>query len=128
MIGFCTAVGLTVLLLVAVVVTGVRGRITVHLPCVAATLASLATAIWFAKQLGTQFDLASAGVVTPIHMTFAYVATAAYVLPIVTGIRTLRSRKHRRLHFLAAMLVLALTAAATVTGALMLWWADALPQ
>jgi hypothetical protein len=127
MIGFCTAVGLTVVFLVAVVVTGLRGRITVHIPCVVATLASLAAAIWFALELGQVYDLPSAGVITPVHKVLANLATVSYLLPVITGIRTLRSRRHRRLHFLAALLVLGLTAAATVTGTLMLLWATKLP-
>lgn len=123
MIWFCTAVGCTVVFLVAVVVTGLRGKITVHIPCVAATLVSLTFAIVFALELGKLYDLPKAGIIFPIHMLIAKVATASYLLPIITGIRTLKSRVHRQWHFRAAMLVLVLTAAASITGTLMLWWA-----
>ena len=40
LIQFCAAVGATVVFLVIVVVTGIRGRITVHIPCVVLTLIS----------------------------------------------------------------------------------------
>lgn len=127
MVGFCIAVAATVAFLVAVVVTGVRGKIVMHLPCVAATLASLVVAIVFAVKLGKLYDLPAAGIVTPIHLTVAKIATVSYIGPIVTGIRTLRSREHRRAHLVAALIVLALTAAASITGTLMLMWAPRLP-
>lgn len=127
LVAFCTAVGATVAFLVAVVVTGLRGRVRIHIPCVAGALGSLATAIHFALELGTIYDLKAAGPITPIHLALAKIATAAYVLPLVTGIRTLRSRANKRTHFWAAMIVLALTAAASITGTLMLWWAPKLP-
>jgi hypothetical protein len=126
MIGFVAAVASTVGFLVAVVVTGVKGRITVHIPCVLATLLSLSAAIWFALELGTVYDLSTAGAITPIHKLIAKLATASYLLPIVTGIRTLRSSEHRRLHFACAMVALVLTASATVTGTLMLLWSTKL--
>ena len=123
LIAFVTAVSLTVVLLIAVVITGVRGKISVHIPCVLATFVALGTAIWFALQLGKIYDLPAAGVITPIHLTLAKVATAAYLAPVITGIRTLKSSSHRRAHLIAAMIALFLTATALVTGTLMLMWA-----
>lgn len=120
MLGFCVAVGATVVFLVVVVVTGLRGRITVHIPCVAATLGSLGVAIYFALELGTVYDLDAAGAITPVHKTIAKLATASYLLPLVTGVRTLSSRTRRKAHFVAAMIALSLTALATVTGTWML--------
>ncbi|MEO6708214.1 MAG: hypothetical protein ABI054_11240 [Planctomycetota bacterium] len=127
LVAFCTAVGFTVAFLTVVVITGLRGRITVHIPCVMATFLSLGTTIWFAIRLGTVYDLSSAGVITPIHRTIAVLAAVSYVLPVITGIRTLMSSVHRRAHFWAAMIVLTLTAAASVTGTLMLYWSEKLP-
>ena len=124
MFWFCTAVGSTVGFLVAVVVTGLRGKITVHIPCVAATLVSLTFAIVFVLKLGKLYDFSAVGAIYPIHMTIAKIATVSYLLPIITGIRTLKSRANRKLHFRAAMLVLVLTATASVTGTLMLLWAQ----
>jgi hypothetical protein len=124
---FCTAVGLTVAFLTAVVVTGLRGMITVHIPCVVATLAALVLSIYYALELGEAYDLESAGAIFHVHMAIAKVATASYVLPLVTGVRTLFKSSHRRQHFWSAMLVLALTAAATITGAWMLLLSEPRP-
>jgi len=117
---FVIAVGITAILLVAVVVTGLRGRISVHIPCVLATFLALATAIVFALKLGELYDLPAAGWITPLHLAIAKIATASFALPVITGIRTLRSRKHRRAHLAAALVALALTATALVTGTLMM--------
>ena len=126
LIQFCAAVGATVVFLVIVVVTGIRGKITVHIPCVVLTLISLTVAIVFALKLGKIYDLPKSGAIFPIHMAIAKLAAASYVLPIITGIRTLKARAHHRLHFWAAMLVLVLTAAASITGTLMLYWSPKL--
>lgn len=124
---FCTAVGFTVAFLTAVVVTGLRGLITVHIPCVIATFVSLTLAIVYALKLGKVYDLESTGVIFGVHMAIAKVAAASYVLPVYTGIRTLFKSTHRRAHFWSAMLVLALTAAASITGTWMLLLADERP-
>lgn len=117
---FLGFLGLTVALLIAVAITGKRGRLRAHLVLVFAALCSLALAIYFALQVGQRYDLEAAGAITPIHMTMARVATASYLLPLVTGLLTLRDRRHRRLHGRFAAVVVVLTVAATVTGALML--------
>jgi hypothetical protein len=127
MIVFCTAVGFTVVFLTVVVVTGLRGRITVHIPCVLATLVSLVIAIVYALELGKIYDLPGTGAIFTVHMAVAKLAAASYVLPVITGIRTLKSRVHRRTHFRAAMFVLAMTAAASITGTWMLVAAQKLP-
>ena len=75
----------------------------------ALALVSLGVTIVFAKRLGELYDLESAGWITPVHLTLAKLTTAAYLLPITTGILTLRNRRHKRLHFRCAMAVLAMT-------------------
>jgi hypothetical protein len=124
---FCTAVGFTVAFLTVVVITGLRGQITVHIPCVVATIASLALAIVYAVKLGQIYDLESAGAIYPIHMGIARVAALSYVLPVYTGIRTLFKSSHRRAHFWCAMVVLVMTAAASITGTWMLLAAELRP-
>ena len=114
---------LTVALLIAVAVTGKRAQLNVHILLVFVALGSLSAAIYFALQLGKVYDLEAAGAITPIHMTMARVATASYLLPFVTGYMTFRNRRYKRLHGKFALLVIALTVAATITGALMLWMA-----
>jgi hypothetical protein len=119
-VGFPLFLGATVVLLGAVVWTGLTARVAIHIPLVALTLVSLALAIYFALGLGRLYDLKAAGAITPTHMVIARIATASYLLPIVTGVMTLRSRKHRRLHFWMAMLVIVLTVVTAITGTWML--------
>lgn len=120
LVGFVVFLLATVGLLLGVVITGLRARLPWHLSLVGLTLVSLGVTIVYAKALGHEYDLASAGRITPIHLTLAKVATAAYLAPALTGVSTLRDRKHRRLHFKAAMLALGLTVASTITGLWML--------
>ena len=126
-LGFPLFLVLTVLLLGGVVASGLRGRLRLHLALVASALASLGVAIWYAKQLGNLYDLESAGLVTDVHLALAKLTTAAYLLPLVTGVLTLRDRRHKPLHFKLAMTVLALTLLTTVLGLWMLLAADRLP-
>ena len=123
-LGFPLFLGLTVAILALVVWTGVKGRVRLHLPLVGSALASLGVTIWFAERLGERYDLEGAGLITPVHLTVAKVTTLAYLLPIATGLRTLRDRRHKRLHFRAAMLVLGMTLLTAVTGTWMLLSAE----
>jgi len=125
-LGFPLFLVATVLLLGGVVATGLRGRLRLHLALVASALASLAVAIWYAKQLGNLYDLESAGLVTDVHLALAKATTAAYLLPLVTGALTLRNRRHKPLHFKLAMAVLALTLLTTVLGLWMILAAERL--
>lgn len=124
--GFPLFLVLTVLLLGGVVASGLRGVLRVHLTLVALALAALGVTIAFAKQLGELYDLESAGWITPVHLTVAKVTTAAYLLPIATGVLTLRNRRHKRLHFRCAMAVLAMTLATTGLGLWMILAAERL--
>jgi hypothetical protein len=120
LVGFVVFLLATVALLCSVVFTGLRAKLAAHLALVVLTLGALATTIHFAKALGHEYDLASAGAITPVHLMLAKIATAAYLAPAITGVLTLRDRKHRRTHFKAAMFALALTVASTITGLWML--------
>ncbi|MEO0650035.1 MAG: hypothetical protein AAFZ65_05105 [Planctomycetota bacterium] len=124
--GFLFFLGLTVVLLGAVAWTGFTKRIALHIPLVVASVASLGGAIVFALRLGDLYDLESAGLITPVHLTLAKVATAAYVLPLVTGVQTMFDRERRHRHKQAAFIALGLTLAATATGAWMLLAAERL--
>ena len=118
---------LTVLLLLGVLVTGLKARRRSHIALVCTALVSLGVTIYFAEKLGESYDVRSAGVITPIHLTLAKITVVAYLLPIVTGIQTLRNGKRRRLHRKFAFLVLALTVLTVVTGTAMLAMAERLP-
>jgi hypothetical protein len=118
-VGFPTFLVVTVLLLAAVVMTGLKARVRPHLVLVALALASLGTAIWYAEQLGDYYDLEAAGLITPVHLTLAKTTTVGYVLPLVTGILTLRNRRWRKRHLFCAVLILTLTLLTAVTGSWM---------
>ena len=125
--GFVAFLALTLVLLAAVVWTGLRARRRVHLPCVAATLAALGATIWFAEQMGELYDLESAGLITPVHLWLAKGTTLLYLAPLVTGILTIRDARWRPRHRVAAFTVLALTVATAVTGTWMLLASERLP-
>jgi len=125
--GFVAFLALTLVLLTAVVWTGLRARRRVHLPCVAATLATLGATIWYAEQMGDLYDLASAGLITPVHLWLAKSTTLLYLAPLVTGILTIRDARWRPRHRVAAFTVLALTVATAVTGTWMLLASERLP-
>lgn len=119
-VGFVTFLLATVLLLCGVVWSGMRARVPLHLTLVAAAVASLGVTIYFAPKLGDLYDLEAAGWITPFHLTLAKITTASYVLPLASGVMTLRDRRHRRAHLVLAMLTLAMTAITALTGTWMI--------
>jgi hypothetical protein len=125
--GFLFFLTLTVLLLIAVIITGFKAKRKVHLPLVAITVLSLCTAIYYAERLGTLYDLEASGRIYPIHLWIAKAATVSYILPLVSGFLTLKNPRMRVRHRWFAFLVVALTVAAAATGATMVWMSDPLP-
>jgi hypothetical protein len=125
-IGFLASLALTLVFLGCAVVTGYKAKRKWHLSSVASAVLMLVATIYYALELGELYDLESAGVITPIHLTMAKVNTAAYLLPVVTGIRTLKNPKGRKLHGRVAWAVLILTVFTAATGGLMLLWATPL--
>lgn len=125
--GFVVFLALTLVLLAAVVRTGLRARRRLHIPCVAATLAALGTTIYYAEQMGEHYDLAAAGWITPVHLWLAKGTTLAYLAPLVTGVLTIRDATWRPRHRVCALVVLSLTVATAVTGTWMLLAAERLP-
>jgi hypothetical protein len=117
---FGLSFGLTLVLLGCVVATGKRRIIKRHIAFVLLTLGSLAWTIHEALELGHVYDLKSAGIITPIHLTLAKVTTAAFLTPLLTGLRTLFVPKTRALHKKLAYTVLALTVVCAVTGVMMI--------
>lgn len=125
-VGFVASLALTLVLLAAVVATGLRARRRVHIPCVVLTLAALGTTIYFAEAMGEHYDLASAGVITPVHLTLAKLTTLAYLAPLATGVLTIRDPRWRPRHRVSAFVVLGLTVLTAVTGTWMLLAAERL--
>jgi len=119
-VGFPLFLGVTLALLGGVVWTGYHGRRPVHLTLVTSAILSLGGTIFFAEKLGDHYDLETAGWIYPVHLIIAKACTAAYVLPVVTGILVIRGSSGLRLHRIAAFSVLGLTVLTAITGTWML--------
>ncbi len=117
---FALAFAVTLALLVAVVVTGKKRLVKPHIVCVLLTLASLVWTIRDAYKMGEVYDLHSAGIITPIHLTLAKITTVALLAPLVTGVRTLYVPKTRSLHAKLAYSVLFLVVVCAATGVAMI--------
>lgn len=118
--GFPLFLALTLLFLGLVVITGLKARRKFHITFVLCAITSLGVTIHYALALGKLYDLASAGIITPIHLTLAKITTALYLLPITTGLRTIFAPKTRRLHRKLAFLVLSMTVVTAITGTAMI--------
>ena len=105
-------------------VAGRSGRRRRHVVLVGCTLVALGVTIVYALELGKIYDLSTAGIITPIHLTLAKITTAAYVLPIVAGLFTWRRPSMRPLHKKLAWLVIVMTVVTAVTGSIMLLRAE----
>ena len=125
--GFVAFLALTLVLLGSVVATGLRARRRAHLTLVALTVLALGTTIFFAEKMGKHYDLASAGAITPVHLTLAKLTTLAYLAPLFTGLRTLKDATWRPRHRACAFTVLGMTVATAITGTWMLLAAQRLP-
>jgi hypothetical protein len=64
--------------------------------------------------------LESAGIITPIHLTLAKIATASLLLPAASGARTIFVPKTRSLHRKLAFTAIALIVASAITGTIMI--------
>lgn len=126
-VGFLLFLAVTLALLGCVVFTGLKARRRIHLPLVVCAVASLGVTIYFAEKLGHLFDLKSAGAIYPIHLFIAKTTTAFYIVPVITGIMTIRNPTRRSLHRKVAITVLALTVLTAVTGTAMVMMSDRRP-
>ena len=122
--GFLGALLVTVGFLVGAAFTGRARKIRAHVGFVAAAVASLGVAIFFAIEVGELYDLEKAGAITPIHLGLARITTAFYLWPLITGPLAARGMIRPRIHRVGAWLTLLLTLAATVTGVMMLAGAE----
>lgn len=115
---------LTLAALAAAVVTGFKARRRWHITSVASAVVTLGATIYFALELGKLYDLESAGVITPIHLTLAKVTTAALLLPVAAGVRTIYRPASRALHRRLAFVALSLTVVTAITGAIMIMMSE----
>lgn len=123
-LGFGVSFAVTLVLLGAVIATGKTRRIRPHIACVVATLGALAWTIHEAYGVGAVYDLASAGVITPIHLTLAKITTVAFLAPLVSGVSALLRPATRQVHAKIAWTVIALTIVCAVTGVVMMMLAS----
>ncbi len=127
-LSFVLALAVTLVLLTCVVVTGLRKRRRVHITCVVLALASLAATIWRAERLGEHYDLESAGRITEIHLMLAKLSVCAYLLPVASGLLSLRRPRLVTWHGRLAFLARGLTIASAVTGVAMILMSEPLPR
>ncbi len=127
-VAFLLFLAVTLLFLGGALFSGFKARRSLHLSLVAGALVSLGVTIYFAEKLGELYDLETAGAMTPIHIFLAKLATVFYLVPLLTGILTIRNRGHLRLHRSAAFAVLTLTTLAAVTGIAMVCMSERLPS
>jgi len=114
--GFGLFLVVTLILLGAVVVTGKRSLRRRHLTLVVLAFVGLGLAIYYAEKLGHEYNLDSAGSIYPVHLAFAKSTVYAYLLPIITGILTIKGKCKRTTHGRVAVAVILLTVVTAVTG------------
>lgn len=125
--GFVVGLLVSVVILGGVLVTGLKAQRRRHIPLVISYFVALGTTIYFAERMGDTLDLDAAGRITPIHLTLAKVTTLGYLLPVITGILTLRNPAHRGKHRLFALILVAMTLVTVCTGLWMVLAAEPLP-
>lgn len=128
LVGFFFFLSATVVLLLGVLWSGFAARRALHFALVIAAVVGLALSIAYATRLGKLYDLEVAGWITPFHLGLAKVATAAYLLPVISGIALLKNPAARTWHRRIAFLVLGLTVVTLITGAWMLAASERLPN
>jgi hypothetical protein len=114
--GFVLFLVITLVLLGAVVVTGKKTMRRRHLTLVVLAYIGLGLAIYYAELLGEEYDLDSAGLIYPVHLAFAKTTVYAYLLPVITGIMTIKAKCTRTTHGRVAVAVILLTVVTAVTG------------
>ena len=125
--GFVVGVLVTVVLLAAVLFTGFTAQRKRHIPLVVLYFVALGTTIFFAERMGRELDLEAAGAITTIHLTLAKITTLAWVLPVITGVRTLRHPERKKQHRAIALVLVVMTVVTLVTGLMMVSAAEPLP-
>lgn len=118
--GFVACFASTLLFLALAVFAARTHRRRTHVTFVGCAVAALGITIVFALQMGKVYDLRTAGIITPIHLTLAKITTVAYFVPIVVGWRAWKNGAMLPLHRKLAYVVLAMTVLCAITGTIMI--------
>lgn len=110
--------GLSVAMLIAVWVTGLRAKRGLHLSCVIAMVIFLLATIYFAWSVGKLLQFPPDRYA--IHMPLARIAFYMLFAPVVTGSMHWFGKISRKAHLFAAILFTVMTLAAFATGAWMM--------
>jgi hypothetical protein len=113
---FLAALLATVLVLVGVVTTGLRAKRRAHIPLVATFFAALTLTIVMAVRMGATLDFEKAGWITPVHHLMARATLVLYLLPVTTGLLTLRDARWYPRHRVCAWSLVGLTLLTVATG------------
>ena len=125
-VGFVVFIVITLTCLTGAVITGRAARRKQHLRIVTCAVISLIVTIYYAEQLGKQYDLEAAGWIYPFHLLIAKVSSASYLIVIASGYATIKNTARRKTHATVAYSVIALTVLTAVTGAWMVFAATPL--
>jgi len=117
--GFAAFLVLTVVCLALVVLTGMKHKRKPHYILVGCAVALLGITVYYAEKLGHDYDLSTAGMITPIHLALAKFTVVAYLLPVISGFMTIRDARHKKVHFKIAMFILFMTGITFATGLMM---------
>jgi hypothetical protein len=118
--GFVVCFALTLVSLGLAVWAAHGHRRRTHVMFVGCAVAMLGVTIVYALQMGKVYDLRTAGIITPIHLTLAKITTAAFLVPIVLGWRAWKNGGMLPLHKKLAWIVLAMTVLCAITGTIMI--------
>lgn len=110
--------GLSVISLIAVWITGLRAKRRLHLFCVIAMAVFLLATIYFAWRVGKLLSFPPDRYA--IHMPLARIAFYMLLAPVVTGSLHWFGKISRKAHLFAAILFTVMTLAAFATGAWMM--------
>ncbi len=109
-----TFLGLTVLLIVADLVTALQGRRRLHVSLALVTMVCFAIAILFAEEVGTYWTFEP--LYLQVHLVCAYAGTALAILTLLSGARVFFLKGglvwHKRIAFLFVGFVLLATGTA----------------
>ncbi|MEZ6186298.1 MAG: hypothetical protein R3F62_14985 [Planctomycetota bacterium] len=115
---FFAALGVTVLTLVATLITGFRHMIRAHIASVIAFLVVFLATVAAAELLGNHYTFKQPS--KAIHLTLAFTTSFGALFPLVTGVLHWRNRDSLQRHKLAAFTWVAFVLATLGTGTWML--------